>query len=206
MATTAGKATRSTVPRSGHSEWAPPAGRPDPVALLEQQSANRIPELVPIRYGRMSSSPFAFFRGAAYVMASDLAATPRTGITVQACGAAHLVNFGVFASPDRELVFDLNDFDETLPGPWEWDVKRLAASIAVAARDRAIPPARRRGIVQGAVAAYRDAMRRFAAMPALDVWYSRIDEREIPRLLPNLKRRTTKDLEADAAKAMRKDS
>jgi uncharacterized protein (DUF2252 family) len=202
----AGKALRSTVPRSSHAGWAPPAARPDPIALLEEQSADRIQELVPIRYGRMSASPFAFFRGGAYVMASDLATTPQTGIRVQACGDAHLANFGVFGSPDRSLVFDLNDFDETAPGPWEWDVKRLAASTSIAARDREIAPRARGQLVEGAVVAYRDAMRRFAGMNTLDVWYSRIDERELPNLLPDIKRRQAKALEAGAAKAMRKDS
>jgi uncharacterized protein (DUF2252 family) len=202
----AGKAIRSTVPRSSHSGWRPPPTRRDPIALLEEQSSDRLPELVPIRYGRMSASPFAFFRGSAYVMASDLATTPESGIRVQACGDAHLSNFGVFAAPDRALVFDLNDFDETLPGPWEWDVKRLAASIAVASRERAVPPKRGREIVEGTVTEYRDAMSSFAGMKALDVWYSRIDERELPNLLPNLKRRQAKDLRAGAAKAMRRDS
>jgi uncharacterized protein (DUF2252 family) len=202
----AGKAIRSTVPRSSHAGWTPPPARRDPVGLLEEQSADRIPELVPIRYGRMSASPFAFFRGAGYVMASDLSETPQTGIRVQACGDAHLSNFGVFGSPDRSLVFDLNDFDETLPGPWEWDIKRLAASISIAARDREIPARGRSELADGAVGAYRDAMRRFAGMNTLDVWYSRFDERELPNLLPDIKRRQAKELEAGAAKAMRKDS
>src|SRR5436853_534111 len=131
-----GKAARAQVPRSSHGEWEPAADRPDPIGLLSEQAATRVPELVPIRYGRMAVSPFTFYRGAAYVMAADLATTPRSGAQVQLCGDAHLSNFGAYAAPDRQLVFDLNDFDETLPGPWEWDVKRLAASLEIAGRDR----------------------------------------------------------------------
>ena len=130
-----GKAARSSAPRSSHRGWEPGDGRADPVAILERQARSRVPELVPIRYGRMAASPFAFFRGAAAVMAADLAGTPVSGLRVQACGDAHLSNFGAFAAPDRRLVFDLNDFDESLPGPWEWDVKRLAASFAIAGRE-----------------------------------------------------------------------
>ena len=131
-----GKAVRTQAPLESHAEWSPSPYRVDPVTLLEEQAETRVPELVPIRYGRMVVSPFAFYRGAAYVMASDLASTPRSGLRVQACGDAHLMNFGVFASPERTLMFDMNDFDETLPGPWEWDVKRLAASFEVATRAR----------------------------------------------------------------------
>ena len=130
-----GKAARAEVPRSSHAVFEPPSRRADPIKLLERQAKTRVPELVPIRYGRMLVSPFTFYRGAALIMASDLAATPRSGLTVQCCGDAHLSNFGVFASPERRLVFDINDFDETLPGPWEWDVKRLAVSMLIAARD-----------------------------------------------------------------------
>ena len=130
-----GKAARDKIPRASHGRFEPNARRADPIELLERQASTRVPELVPIRYGRMLVSPFAFFRGAAMIMAHDLGATPRSGMTVQCCGDAHLSNFGVFASPERELVFDVNDFDETLPGPWEWDLKRLAASILIAARD-----------------------------------------------------------------------
>src|SRR6476646_1528198 len=130
-----GKAARAEVPRSRHAEYDAPADRPDPIELLEVQARTRVQDLVPIRYGRMLVSPFTFYRGAAKIMASDLAGTPRAGLSVQCCGDAHLSNFGVFASPDRRLVFDINDFDETLPGPWEWDVKRLAVSMLIAARD-----------------------------------------------------------------------
>jgi uncharacterized protein (DUF2252 family) len=154
----------------------------------------------------MSASPFAFFRGAAFVMASDLADSPQTGLRVQLCGDAHLSNFGGFASPDRDLVFDLNDFDETLPGPWEWDVKRLAASIAVAARDRGIGLTRRCKIVQGAVAEYRNAMQSLAGMKNLDVWYARADASELSEGLKRLKPRQARDLESQAAKARRKDN
>ena len=174
-----GKAARSKVPRSSQAGWDPPAGRPDPVDLLEGQAANRIPELIPIRYGRMLASPFAFYRGAAVIMASDLAATPSSGLQVQLAGDAHLANFGGFGSPERDLVFDLDDFDETLPGPWEWDVKRLAASIEVAGRDRDFDAGQRRAIVLASVGEYRRAMREFAAMSSLDVWYALLDAAKI---------------------------
>jgi uncharacterized protein (DUF2252 family) len=171
----AGKAARSEAPRSSHAAWAPSAGRPDPVAILERQAATRVPELVPIRYGRMSASPFAFFRGAAAVMAADLATTPVSGLRVQACGDAHLSNFGVFAAPDRRLVFDLNDFDESLPGPWEWDLKRLGASFAIAGRENGFERRQREAAVLTATRGYREAMRGFAAQTNLEVWYARLD-------------------------------
>jgi uncharacterized protein (DUF2252 family) len=167
-----GKAARAEVPRSSHAEFTPGAKRPDPITLLESQAAARVPELVPIRYGRMAVSPFTFFRGAALPMANDLAGTPRTGLVVQACGDAHLANFGLFASPERNLVFDINDFDETLPGPWEWDVKRLAASLEVAGRDNGFSTKERRGIVLASVSEYRRAMREFADLTNLEVWYA----------------------------------
>ena len=141
-----GKSYRTQTPRSSHAAWEPRPDRPDPIALLEEQAAQRVPELVPIRYGRMSASPFAFYRGAAYVMASDLSGSPQSGIRVQLRGDAHLANFGAFASPERQLLFDLNDFDETLPGPWVWDVKRLAASVAVAGRENSFEAKRRTAI------------------------------------------------------------
>jgi uncharacterized protein (DUF2252 family) len=171
----AGKAAREKVPRSSHGEWEPPARRRDPVKVLEDQAKSRVQELVPIRYGRMLASPFTFFRGAAAIMAMDLAKTPESGLRVQACGDAHLSNFGVFAAPDRREVLDVNDFDETLPGPWEWDVKRLAASFAIAGRDRDFTPKETRAAVLRTVRSYREAMREFAAMPNLDVWYARLD-------------------------------
>jgi uncharacterized protein (DUF2252 family) len=171
----AGKAARVEAPRSSHGEWEPAAGRADPVELLEAQAASRVGQLVPLRYGRMLASPFAFFRGAAAVMAADLAPTPASGFTAQLCGDAHLSNFGGFASPERQLLFDVNDFDETLPGPWEWDVKRLAASIAVAGRENGFDRGRRRRVVAAAAAEYRRSMRELAAMGNLDVWYQRLD-------------------------------
>src|SRR5919197_5560111 len=171
-----GKAARAETPRSSHAEWTPNGDRPDPIDLLEQQAATRVPELVPIRYGRMAASPFAFFRGAAYVMASDLAATPTSGFRAQLCGDAHLSNFGGFASPERDLLFDVNDFDETLPGPWEWDVKRLVASLSVAGRDRGFSTKQRRAVVVGGVSKYREAMQKLSELGDLGIWYEHIDE------------------------------
>jgi uncharacterized protein (DUF2252 family) len=171
----AGKGLRERVPRSSHATFEPAPHRADPVDLLESQSGDRLQELVPVRYGRMVTSPFAFYRGSAIVMADDLAHTPVTGIDVQACGDAHLSNFGIFATPERNIVFDLNDFDETLPGPWEWDVKRLAASFVIAGRHRAFDPSTIRLATTGVVRAYGLRLREFAAMRNLDVWYSRID-------------------------------
>jgi uncharacterized protein (DUF2252 family) len=170
-----GKEARARAPRTSQAEFTPLPDRPDPVSLLESQAASRDPGLVPIRYGRMLSSPFAFFRGAALIMAGDLAATARSGFNVQLCGDAHLSNFGVFGTPERRLVFDLNDFDETLPGPWEWDVKRLATSLEVAGRDREFSDPERRAIVAAAGETYRRTMREFAAMRTIDVWYSHVD-------------------------------
>ena len=168
------------VPRSAHGEWAPAAGRFDPVELLEEQSASRVPELVPVRYGRMLVSPFTFFRGAAYPMAADLAGEPHTGLEVQLCGDAHLSNFGAFAAPDRRLVFSINDFDETLPGPFEWDVKRLVASFAVAGRDRGFDALASGETINRTVArSYREVITAFAGMSNLDLWYARIDVEQI---------------------------
>lgn len=170
-----GKITRKETPRTSQARWEPWPNRPDPVSLLEEQAATRWPELVPIRHGRMLASPFAFFRGAAYIMASDLATTPRTGIKAQICGDAHLVNFGIFSSPDRTQVFDINDFDETLPGPWEWDLKRLSASFEVAMRDRGMEPPARRSVLLAVARSYRESMATFSEMRNLDVWYQRLD-------------------------------
>ena len=174
-----GKAARAQVPRSSHGNWAPAPGRPDPIALLEEQAVSRVPELVPIRYGRMLASPGTFYRGAALIMASDLAQTPRSGVSVQLCGDAHLSNFGLFASPERQMVFDINDFDETLPGPWEWDVKRLAASFEVAGRDLGFSAADRRAIVTAGVHQYRERMRESARMGTMDVWYAQTNVDEV---------------------------
>jgi uncharacterized protein (DUF2252 family) len=170
-----GKDARARVPRSSHAEFSPAADRPDPVSLLERQATTRVPELVPIRYGRMLVSPFTFYRGAALIMASDLATTPRSGLKTQVCGDAHLSNFGLFASPERAMMFDVNDFDETLPGPWEWDVKRLAASVVIAARDRQFTEKEARTAALEVGAAYRTEMNQLASMSTMDVWYSRID-------------------------------
>ena len=169
------------MPRGTHGSWEASRVRADPVELLEEQAKTRVEELVPIRYGRMLVSPFTFYRGAAYIMAADLAGTPRTGLHVQLCGDAHLSNFGVYAAPDRRLVFDTNDFDETLPGPFEWDVKRLVASFAVAGRDRGFDKRRRRAINVAVSRSYRGAMADFASMGTLDLWYSRIDSDDIYR-------------------------
>jgi len=170
-----GLAARNDAPRSSHGRWEPAPGRPDPVALLEEQAASRVPHLVPIRYGRMLVSPFTFYRGAALIMATDLAPAPRSGVTVQLCGDAHLSNFGLFGSPERRMLFDINDFDETLPGPWEWDVKRLAASFEIMGRDRGFAPADRRAIVMAGVREYRDRMRQAAGMGTLDAWYDHFE-------------------------------
>jgi uncharacterized protein (DUF2252 family) len=170
-----GREARTRASRSSQAEFSPPPDRPDPVGLLERQAISRVPELVPIRYGRMLVSPFTFFRGAALIMASDLATTPRSGLNVQACGDAHLSNFGLFASPERSLMFDVNDFDETLPGPWEWDVKRLAASVVIAARDREFTAKEGRTAAIEVGASYRREMTQLAGMSTLDVWYSRVD-------------------------------
>jgi uncharacterized protein (DUF2252 family) len=202
-----GKAARAEVPRSSHSEYEPAASRPDPIGLLEEQAVTRVPELVPIRYGRMLVSPFAFYRGGALLMASDLAGTPRSGLTAQICGDAHLSNFGVFASPERRLLFDINDFDETLPGPWEWDLKRLAASFAVAGRENGFREADRRTVVLAAVAGYREAMRDFAAMRNVDVWYAHIDiDQLFAQLQKQVAARQVKRARATVAKARTRDS
>jgi len=170
-----GKAARARAPRASQGRFEPASNRADPIELLERQARARVPELVPIRYGRMLVSPFAFYRGAAMIMASDLQATPRSGLTVQCCGDAHLSNFGVFATPERQLVFDVNDFDETLPGPWEWDVKRLATSMLIAARENGFAAKHQHRVVLDTVAEYRTAMTRFASMHNLDVWYAHLD-------------------------------
>jgi uncharacterized protein (DUF2252 family) len=202
-----GKQARAAVPRASHAVFDPPANRPDPVDLLEEQAKTRVPELVPVRYGRMLVSPFTYFRGAALPMASDLATTPTSGLTAQACGDAHLSNFGVFASPERRLVFDVNDFDETLPGPWEWDVKRLAASLEVAARGDGFPGKQRREIVMATVARYRAAMRRFAGMRNLDVWYAHAELDEfVAQFQAMLDARQRKLVAKSMAKARTRDS
>ncbi|MFJ3792534.1 DUF2252 domain-containing protein [Kitasatospora sp. NPDC090091] len=199
-----GRAARDRVSRSEHGRWIPDADRPDPIRVLERQGADRLTELLPIRYGRMSDSPFAFLRGAAAVMAADLAALPDTGITVQLCGDAHLLNFGVYASPERSLLFDLNDFDETYPGPFEWDVKRLAASVAVAARANGYDADNVRRAALATAQGYATAIRRLAGMAELDVWYARIDTEDLLPLVRKRKRRAK--LEAGLEHARRRTS
>jgi len=202
-----GKAARAAVPRESHAVFDPPSDRPDPLVLLEEQAQTRVPELVPIRWGRMMVSPFTYYRGAALPMASDLASTPVSGLAVQACGDAHLSNFGLFGSAERRMMFDVNDFDETLPGPWEWDVKRLAASLEVAARDNGFPAKQRREIITTTVSRYRMAMREFASMTNLDVWYARADITELrAQLDTQLRARQRKYLDQGLAKAHTRDS
>jgi len=179
-----GKRLREQVPRTSHGAWSPAADRPDPLDLLQAQDRNREPDLIPIRYGRMLTSPFAFYRGSAVVMANDLAATPTSGLIVQACGDAHLSNFGTFATPERNQVFDINDFDETLPAPWEWDVKRLAASVVVASRANGYRPADCAAAAGAAVRSYRERMAQFAQMGNLAVWYNRITGADIAGTVP----------------------
>jgi uncharacterized protein (DUF2252 family) len=203
-----GRVARRAVPRSMHAEWEPAPDRPDPVDLLEAQDSDRIPDLIPIRYSRMMASPFAFMRGSAIVMARDLASTPKTGIQAQLCGDAHLSNFGAYASPERALLFDLNDFDETLPGPWEWDVKRLAASFVVAGRENGFDATDCREAAQASVASYRQRMAEFSQMGELEVWYSRVSEEEVRGMLSDArtKKKTAKKLSKTVRKARSRDS
>ena len=202
-----GKDARGRSPRRANGDWSPSESRRDPVEMLEEQAAERVPELVPIRYGRMLVSPFTYFRGAAYVMAADLADAPRTDLRVQLCGDAHLSNFGGFASPDQRLVFDVNDFDETLPGPFEWDLKRLAASFAVAGRDRGFGAKQRRAANLAVTHAYRKSMRRFAGMRTLETWYSRVDVEDVfRRLAPKASSAQVSRFARNIAKARSKDS
>jgi len=177
-----GRDLRAQVPRSRHADWTPPPRRRDPLEILRSQETSRIPSLLPIRHERMAVSPFTFFRGAAAIMAEDLAHTPACGLRVQACGDAHLLNFGIYATPERRVVFDVTDFDETLQAPFEWDVKRLATSLVVAGRDREFTPAECTGAAQGAVTAYRTRMAALAQMGHLDVWYARLDADEFVTL------------------------
>ena len=202
-----GKEARAAVPRDSHAVFDPPPGRPDPVGLLEEQAKSRVPELVPVRRGRMMVSPFTFYRGAALPMASDLSHTPVSGLAVQACGDAHLSNFGIFGSAERRLVFDVNDFDETTPGPWEWDVKRLAASLEVAGRGNGFGGKDRREIVTAAVASYRQAMRTFTGMTNLDIWYAHADLDDLRAQFDSqMKARQRKMVDKGMAKARTRDS
>lgn len=192
-----GEQLRETIPLELHSQWEAPANRPDPVELLRSQEAKRVQSLLPIRHQRMSASPFAFLRGSALVMASDLSVLPATGIAVQACGDAHIANFGLFTSPEQRTVFDINDFDETLPGPWEWDVKRLVASIEVCGRDNGFSKKERKQAVRTSMQAYRETMQRFANMGHLDVWYAHLDVDTLAQEFAN-------DVNADDAKVAEK--
>jgi uncharacterized protein (DUF2252 family) len=203
-----GRAARRAVPRDSHAEWTPTSDRPDPVDLLEAQAKDRLPDLVPIRYARMMASPFAFMRGSAIVMAHDLASTPKSGIQSQLCGDAHLLNFGIYASPERALLFDLNDFDETLPGPWEWDVKRLGASVVVAGRANGFDAADCRKAARASAASYRRRMAEFSEMGELEVWYSRVGEQEAFDLLSaaKIKKKTEKKMNRVVRKARGRDS
>ena len=203
-----GKGAREQTPQSSHTGWVPAADRPDPVALLEGQNRTREADLVPVRHGRMLVSPFTFYRGAAKIMAADLKATPRAGLTVQLCGDAHLSNFGVFASPERALLFDLNDFDETLPGPFEYDVKRMSASFTIAARNNGFTKAEATEATQASVRAYREAMAEFAQMRTMDVWYAHLDEQELMAAIDvavgSQKHKAEKKVATHAAKTARK--
>ena len=197
-----GLEARDRAAPSSHTKWRPAGDRPDPVALLEEQDTTREPDLVPVRHGRMMISPFTFYRGAAKIMAADLRDTPVAGLETQLCGDAHLSNFGVFASPERRLLFDVNDFDETLPGPFEWDVKRMAASFEIAGRNNGFSPADARAATAASVTAYREAMASFAQMGTMDIWYAHLDEDELMSAIRNTVAETRK--EAKGAKAKKK--
>ena len=203
---TQGKALREQAPRDAHAGWHPPADRRDPVELLTESNAGRVMELVPLRFGRMLASPFAFYRGAAAIMAADLAHTPASGIRVQACGDAHLMNFGGFATPERNIIFDINDLDETLPAPWEWDVKRLAASVVIAAQHLRLPESDGARVAADLAREYRERMIDYASMRTLDVWYDRIDlqryedRRADPAVLKDVQRRIAERIEAEQRK------
>jgi uncharacterized protein (DUF2252 family) len=196
----AGRRLRDKVPRKSHGEWTASANRPDPIQLLIESDAGRIPALLPIRYARMRQSPFAFLRGAAAVMAFDLAQTPKTGFRVQACGDCHIMNFGAFASPERNLIFDINDFDETLPGPWEWDLKRLTVSIEVAGRSAGAKSRNREDAVRSAVRSYREHLIEYAQMPSLELWCQRIDFQELVERVPGPKNRKRDRIAAERAR------
>src|SRR5215208_5588083 len=199
-----GRAARRVVPRGGQAECKPATDRPDPIDLLEAQARDRLPDLLPIRYARMMASPFAFMRGSAIVMAHDLASTPKTGIQAQLCGDAHLSNFGAYASPERTLLFDVNDFDETLPGPWEWDVKRLATSLVVAGRDNGFGDSECRRAARGVATSYRQRMAEYAEMGELEVWYSRVSAEDVLGLIADS--RTMKKVTKTMSKARGRDS
>src|SRR5215207_9079884 len=196
----AGEVARDRTPPASHAGWAPATDRPDPVGLLEEQNITREPDLVPVRHGRMLVSPFTFYRGAAKIMAADLKDTPTAGLQVQLCGDAHLSNFGVFASPERRLLFDVNDFDETLPGPFEYDVKRMAASFAIAGRNNGFAKADTKAATLASARAYRAAMAGFAAMGTMDIWYAHLDEEELQQGIRSAAKAATSKKSAKAAK------
>jgi uncharacterized protein (DUF2252 family) len=200
----AGKQLRDAIPRAAHGGWHPPKDRRDPVELLLESDEGRLPELVPIRHGRMVQSPFAFYRGSAALMAADLAHTPSTGLRVQACGDAHLMNFGAFATPERNVIFDINDFDETLPAPWEWDLKRLAASVVIAGRHCGLRESDSARAARSTVRAYRERMADYSFMHALDVWYDRIDIQEVLAQAPSeeARERLQKRLEKERSRTV----
>lgn len=195
-----GKKLRASLPREAHAGWSPPAGRRDPIDILEESNAGRLSELIPIRYGRMIRSPFTFLRGSAALMASDLATMPSTGIQVQACGDCHLLNFGFFATPERNLVFDINDFDETHPAPWEWDLKRLAVSFVIAGRDNDLSEKESRQAAIACVRSYRQHLRDYSRMSPLEVWYKRLDVEDIIAMAPDEKTRKTREQMAEKAR------
>jgi uncharacterized protein (DUF2252 family) len=195
-----GKKLRASLPREAHAGWSSPAGRPDPIAVLEESNAGRLSELTPIRYGRMIRSPFTFLRGSAALMASDLATMPSTGIKVQACGDCHLLNFGLFATPERNLVFDINDFDETHPAPWEWDLKRLVASIVVAGRDNNVADDDSQEAVVACVCSYREHLREYSKMSPLEVWYERLDVEDMIAMSPDTKTKKLREEYAEKAR------
>ena len=184
-----GKSLRDKCPRESHATWKAHADRPDPLKLLEESDKGRIPQLIPIRHGRMMRSPFTFYRGAALNMAVDLAVTPVSGLRVQACGDAHLLNFGAFATPERRVIFDINDLDETLPAPWEWDVKRLAGSVVLACRSNGFGNACARDAAASCVRSYREHMAEYSQTRVLDVWYSHIDLEDLIASIPDKKAR-----------------
>ena len=198
----AGKALREACPRDAHATWVPPRGRPDPVHLVLEAEKGRLPDLLPLRHGRMVRSPFTFYRGAALTMATDLASTPVTGVRVQCCGDAHLCNFGGFATPERRIIFAINDLDETLPAPWEWDVKRLAASFVVGCRDNGLGDATAKDVARTCVRSYRESMAEFSQMKTLELWYRALTADElIAGLGPVLRKRALKRIEKEQAKS-----
>jgi uncharacterized protein (DUF2252 family) len=195
-----GKSLRDKLPRNAHATWAPPANRRDPIDILEESNQGRLPELIPIRYGRMLRSPFTFLRGSASLMAYDLASTPHTNIQAQACGDCHLLNFGLFATPERNLVFDLNDFDETHPAPWEWDLKRLVVSFVIAGRDNNLSDEESQAAAIECVRSYREHLREYSRLSPLEVWYTRLDVQDLIEMAPDAKAKKLREQYAEKAR------